>query len=190
MVANQLLHPILPSTVLIGLWISIEQSAQYSIDVNEQRLEVEVVGLTWDRVEGHRAVTRDKNGHPKSAVICGTTAEVLERRRSDRAENCPWVFHRDGRRVVSFRKSWVTAVRKSGLGRHIVFHDLRRSFINNGRQAGVNRLVLMEMSGHRTHAVHDRYNFISEEEHREAALRIQRALKWAPSRCRTGIRST
>jgi len=134
----------------------------------------EILTLRWDRVQRLRALCRDKNGDQKTAVLCGPTLDAIERRRACRHPDCPFVFHRKGKPVKSFRKSWATAVRKSGLGRHVVFHDLRRSFINNGRQAGVNRLVLMKMSGHKTHAVHDRYNFVIEDEHREALLKMER----------------
>jgi len=99
---------------------------------------------------------------------------VIKRCRDRRRRDCPFVFHRKGKPVKGFRKSWATAVRKSGIGRHIVFHDLRRSFINNGRQALVDRKILMQMSGHKTHAIYDRYNFINEDEHRDAARRMRR----------------
>jgi len=53
------------------------------------------------------------------------------------------------------------------------FHDLRRSFVTRARRMGVPESVVMRMSGHKTRAVFDRYNIVSEEDLREAVARIE-----------------
>lgn len=134
----------------------------------------EVLALIWPLVvPGKWARALDKNGRWKAAVLSGPPLRAIERCAARRLHGCEFVFHRGGKPVRCFRKAWRTAVERSGVGRHVLFHDLRRSFINNGRQAGIDRKILMEMSGHRTHSVYDRYNFIDEEEHREAARRMR-----------------
>ena len=43
---------------------------------------------------------------------------------------CPYVFHRNGRRIKSLRKSWALACEAAGLPGRLP-HDLRRSAVRN-----------------------------------------------------------
>lgn len=53
-----------------------------------------------------------------------------------RAYLTPWVFHRDGRRIRGFRKSWDIAAKNAGTP-DLPFHDLRRSVVRNMVRVGV-----------------------------------------------------
>ena len=94
------------------------------------------------------------------------------------------VFHRAGRPVGDFRKAWaacveaglyqVVGVNADGSEKRIpsrLFHDLRRSGARNMVRAGVRERVAMEISGHRTRSIFDRYNITSEDDLREAMQR-------------------
>jgi len=73
----------------------------------------------------------------------------------------PWVFHRDGRPLGNFCRSWETACRKAGCPGRVV-HDLRRTAVRNLVRAGVMKGVAMQLTGHKTRLVFDRYDITSD----------------------------
>jgi integrase len=54
-----------------------------------------------------------------------------------------------------------------------IFHDLRHTFNTNMRKAGVPESVIMEITGHSSREMFDRYNRVDEEDAREAINRLE-----------------
>jgi integrase len=137
-------------------------------------------GLTWERVD--RAVrevrlSTSKNGRPRVIPLEGILWEIIERRWAARQYELPsgetaispLVFHRRGRPIGDFRKTWAAACEKANVpGR--LFHDLRRSAVRDFVRAGVPETVAMSITGHRTRAVFDRYDIASQRDKRAALL--------------------
>jgi len=127
----------------------------------------EILSLTWDGYDhATRTITlqaaRAKTGRGR-VIRCGQSPElvaVLERRLAARRLDSPLIFHNGrGRHVGNFSTTWGRALRNAEVA--FAFHDLRRTAIRNMIRAGVPERVAMEISGHRTRAIFDRYNIVS-----------------------------
>ncbi len=84
----------------------------------------------------------------------------------------PWLFHRSGRPIKSFRRAWVTACKKAGLLDRIP-HDFRRTAVRNLERAGVPRSTAMKMVGHKTESIYRRYAIVDEAMLKEGATKLQ-----------------
>jgi integrase len=144
----------------------------------------EILGLRWSQIDfAERAVRLEpgetKNRDARTFFMVPELYEVLSIQKEIRDcyfPDCPWVFTRAGQRIRDFNSAWKSACIKAGLvgsdGKpEKLFHDFRRTGVRNLIRAGVPERVAMMISGHRTRAVFDRYNIVSESDLREAARR-------------------
>jgi integrase len=83
----------------------------------------------------------------------------------------PWLFHRGGDQIKSFRRSWLSACKAAGVpGR--LRHDFRRTAVRNLERMGIPRSAAMKMVGHKTQAIYSRYAIADDAMLREAAHKI------------------
>jgi integrase len=146
----------------------------------------EVEGLTWERVDLSERECRlwdSKNGRGRVLPLEGELWDVIQRRQAARRYETAavpalslHVFHEDGAPLGDWRKSWATACKAAGAP-GLLFHDFRRSAVRNLTRAGVPSVVAMQVTGHRTRAVFDRYDITTTDETREAIRATVRFLK-------------
>jgi integrase len=157
----------------------------------------EIASLLWADVDADVIRLRpehSKNGEGRSVPLRDGQSKatdiglIIERRRLVRTfdgasgpQLSAYVFHCGGSPIGDLRKAWATACKKAGLD-GMLFHDLRRTAVRNMVRAGVPERVAMEISGHRTRSIFDRYNIVNERDKQDAMQRTQDYLGGAPKK--------
>lgn len=128
-----------------------------------------------------------KNDQGRKVRLTQETFELLKAcARGKRADD--YVFTReDGSHIVDPRKAWYALCVACGLGKltpvkkgfqkysGLNLHDFRRSAIRNMTRRGVNDVVAMKISGHKTASVFRRYNIVDERDLVRASQLIEAA---------------
>ena len=123
---------------------------------------------------------------PELRQILEKQIELTEALQREKSMIISHMFHRDGKPIKSFRRAWLTACVKAGLGTEIrdsrgklvkkisrrIPHDFRRSAIRNLERAGVARSAAMKMVSHKTQSIYSRYAIADESMLKDAALKL------------------
>ncbi len=132
----------------------------------------EIKKLTWAAYDQETGSLRlpgkdSKNKHGRVLALVGELREILDRRVTARRLDCPYIFHRQGRRIGDYRRVWKRACLAAGIPGAIPY-SLRRTAVRNMIRAGVDRAVAMKISGHRTERMFSRYNIVDDRDLRDA----------------------
>ncbi len=141
----------------------------------------EILPLRWESVDRAAREVRlrtSKSGHGRVLPLDGESWELIEKRHQAREYRTddgmtrlsPYIFHKRGRPISDFRKSWTRACTTAGVPGKL-FHDLRRTAVRDMVRAGVPQSVAMSISGHRTVSIFQRYNITSGDDMRDALRR-------------------
>jgi integrase len=148
------------------------------------RIPSEVQTLQWRQVDLKVKIIRLEPDTTKNAAgrtfPYGVLPELVTLMDEQKAEHdrlreqqtiCPWVFHRDGEPVKWFYDAWKAACKEAGVPGRIP-HDFRRTAVRNLVRAGVAEKTAMQLTGHKTRSVFDRYDIVNEEDLRAAVSRL------------------
>ena len=156
------------------------------------RIQSEVLPLQWPQIDMAAGTVRLDPGTTKNDEgrvfpfdLMPELQEVIERQRQLAAvmqqdgRIVPWVFHdageplldRSGRAKHTVRVAWKDACTKAACPGRIP-HDFRRTAVRNLTRAGVPERVAMQLTGHKTRSVFDRYDIVNEADLRAAVQRL------------------
>jgi len=154
------------------------------------RTKSEVLPLQWRQVDFAAGEVRlepgtTKNGEGRTFVLTPALKTLLETQLAVNAglkakgQIVPWVFPRTvtGKSPAAekFRDQWrepfADACKAAGCPGRLA-HDFRRTAVRNLVRAGVSDKVAMQMTGHKTRAIFDRYHITSGTDLREASAKL------------------
>jgi integrase len=140
----------------------------------------EVTELKWSQVDMERGAVclnpgETKNNRGRTVYMDEELKAVFndqQKRKKGAGALSPYVFPNETGtdKVRDFRGAWDTACKIAGTGKRL-FHDLRRTAVRDMVRAGIPERVAMMISGHQTRSVFERYNIVSEEDLRVAAIK-------------------
>lgn len=145
------------------------------------RIRSEILPLTWAQVDLDTGTARLEVGETKNkdGRLIYLTAELRALLATQwqghvRFPDCPWVFHDRGKRIKTFYANWRAACQAAGIPGKLG-HDFRRTAVRNMVRANIPERVAMQMSGHKTRSIFDRYHVVADGDLKEAAQRLDRA---------------
>jgi integrase len=186
--------------ILAHLPSAIRPAVQFAY-ITGWRVPSEVLRLQWRHVDFEARVVRldphtTKNDEGRTFPFTDGLERLLEGQKAAherlKAEGviCPWLFYRSnrkvkGKRITTFMKAFRAACTKAGCPGRIP-HDLRQTAVRNLVRTGIPERVAMQMTGHKTRSVFERYNIVSECDLVEAAKKLNAMQPVPPASDRDG----
>ncbi len=143
----------------------------------------------WLRLEPNETKNDEGRNFPLTPMLREALERQVQRTEALQREKgviIPWLFHRNGKPIKGFRRSWITACVEAGFGSRVldtcgklikkvadrIPHDFRRTAVRNLERAGVPRSAAMKMVGHKTQSIYSRYAIADEGMLKDAAVKL------------------
>jgi len=139
----------------------------------------EILDLKWENINFENKViillpeqTKSRRRH--ILPLNDVALEVLKRRFECRVSGCPYVFHRQGKKVKSVKEAFKNALKRAGI-ENFRFHDLRHTFASRLVQKNVDLYVVKELLNHSDIRTTQRYAHLKLDNLKKAVevLRMQ-----------------
>ena len=154
------------------------------------RIYSEILSLSWDQVDLVEGTARlhagnTKNGEGRIIALPAELRAFLERLWADHTNlypKCHLIFQRGGQQIKAFRDACATACKKAELvddkgNPNKIPHDFRPTAARNMVRAGIPERVVMQILGHKTRSMLDRYNIVNEGDLRQAAEQLEVSMR-------------
>ncbi len=161
----------------------------------------EIASLDWQSFDRETWTLRlhpadAKIGQGRVVPVKGPLMAIIKRRMQARRLDCPLIFHYGGRTFgvekgglpERFYDMWFKAVKAAGLpgrdapkGQRLTPYDLRRTAARNLRAAGIPERVAMEITGHKTRSMFDRYGIVDERDMSSALEAVEKYVAKLPA---------
>ena len=157
------------------LWLRALLAVAYTFGCHKQELlnlRVRQVDLLNRTIRLNPGET--KNGDGRVAVMTQEVYVLIQACVAGKDADDYVLTRDDGKGVKDFRERWAKLVAAAGCeNQNLLLHDLRRSAVRNVIRRGIPEVVAMRISGHKTRAVFDRYNIVSEADLVDAARKLE-----------------
>jgi integrase len=167
----RMIRDCLPSYARIALVIAYHTGARKG---EIRKIRLDRIDFRAKRIELPGKVTKNKTA--RYLPIYGDMKAEIEMAVAAADSKCPFLIQHDGKPVFDWEKSWKAACRLAQID-NALFHDLRRTALTNMIEAGFSEKEAMEISGHKTRAVFDRYHIVSERRLKQLAGRLEDHLR-------------
>jgi site-specific recombinase XerD len=129
-------------------------------------------GLLWANVNLENKIVKmtailSKNKQPLELPLNDRLEAILMRRKEKRRLECPFVFHRRGRKIVNFNADWKEATEAAGF-KGLLVHDMCRSFARNLSHTGENDSVVGKYMNRKDLNIVKQYRIVDSEDLRRA----------------------
>jgi integrase len=150
------------------------------------RVRSELLPLTWAHVDTNAQILRLDAGTTKNSegrtFPYGALRDLVDAIKAQTAVRdalktkgiiSPWLFpdEHGGRLPAFYDHVWDVARKAAGCPGRIP-HDFRRTAVRNLVRAGVAEKTAMQLTGHKTRSVFDRYDIVDENDLRDAVTKL------------------
>jgi integrase len=156
----------------VGLWMR----TLFELGFTYGWRHAELLGLRVDQVSiVERTIRLDpgrtKNDKGREVTLTPLLCQLLQECIRGKQPHEHLITRDDGSHVADFRETWERVIKGAGVP-DLLFHDLRRTAVRNMIRAGISERVAMEISGHKTRSVFDRYNIRSQADISDAVEKL------------------
>jgi len=154
--------PLVKDIVILALNTGLRKGEILSLKWSNVKVEMKCIIL-----EPHETKNKRRHVIPLNCKAW----EVIERRLKEKREDCPYVFHREGKKIKCIRGAFENALKRANI-KDFRFHDLRHTFASRLVQKGVDIYVVKDLLNHSDITMTQRYAHLRLDNLKEAIERL------------------